>query len=149
MFFPRIFYALLLLWRKMSSYEKSLYVYVNVINVFVIDCKSLEGDVALYIVYLNDWIMLSESFTLQRRQLRLLHFLGCTSLDVFAAGRTDFKLNLKTKFHIFWYFLPIIFSQNLNLNIWYLSFHQSFPKSVSCKFKSAFLNFLINRVFQK
>ena len=101
MFFPRIFYILLLLWRKMSSYVKSLYVYVNVINVCVIDCKSLEGDVALYIVYLNDWIMLSEIFTLQRRQLRLLHFLGCTSLDVFAAGRTDFKLNIKTKFHIF------------------------------------------------
>ena len=83
----------------MSSYVKSLYiyVYVNVINVCVIDCKSLEGDVALYIVYLNDWIMLSEIFTLQRRQLRLLHFLGCTSLDVFAAGRTDFKLNIKKK----------------------------------------------------
>ena len=60
----------------MSSYVKSLYVYVNVINVFVIDCKILEGDVALYVVYLNDWIMLCEIFTLQRRQLRLLHFLG-------------------------------------------------------------------------
>ena len=109
MFFPRIFYILLLLWRKMSSYVKSLYVYVNVINVFVIDCKSLEGDVALYVVYLNDWIMLSEIFTLQRRQLWLLHFSGCTSLDVFAAGRTDFKLNIKKKFIYFDIFYQLSF----------------------------------------